>query len=55
MKIIIALFLLFSVLITSQADYNEQQAQYERYCESVQIFKDSNGEFGHPNYNDWEC
>ncbi len=46
-------FFLSSLLTTSEIEDMESEEDF--YCEMVQIFKDSNGENGWPNYKCRDC
>lgn len=54
MKIIILTICLILVLIVSNADYNEAVNERKRYCDMVQLFESTNGQYGWPAY-DGEC
>lgn len=51
---IIAAICSVAVSIISYTDYSELEMQHQHYCEMVQIFKSSGGEYGWPPYKG-EC
>jgi hypothetical protein len=48
--IIIALAIAFGIV--GQSDFEEAERQDVEYCEMVQIWKQTKGQAGHPDYND---
>lgn len=50
--ILIALSILFIVLIglAGRLDYEDEQKHFAYYCKMVRIFNDTQGQFGHPDY-----
>lgn len=55
MKYAIGAIAIFLVgLSMAGSEQAEEQAQRDLYCEMVQIYKDSNGQYGWPAY-DGEC
>ena len=43
-----------AVYFTPKTEYSELEMQHQHYCEMVQIFKSSGGEYGWPPYKG-EC
>lgn len=43
--------LILAMSIVGQFDYEEEQRQVERYCEMVQLWKQSGGQAGWPAYD----
>lgn len=41
--------------VVGQSDYNEAVQQGKHYCEMVELWNNSDGENGHPNYDRREC
>lgn len=45
------LLVVVAFLIVSTMDYNDEVLAQSNYCEMVDIFNESNGEHGWPDYN----
>ena len=52
---LLAVVVLVLGLAMADTERNEAQAQHDHYCDMVQIYKDSQGEYGWPNYENREC
>lgn len=45
-------FIFLALAITGTNDFDQVKEQNEEYCENVQLFSDSNGKSGWPDYNE---
>lgn len=55
LKLAFVLYVLFFCIIvftlTSEADYQAEQQQLNIYCEMVEIYQNTNGQYGWPAYD----
>lgn len=56
MKVIVgAVLLLVSIAILATMPVIDPSIEKAEYCENVEIWKDTNGRYGHPNFRNREC
>lgn len=49
--VLISVLLMASIMVTTAPLADDQDLEQKHHCEMVQIYRDSNGEFGWPDYN----
>ena len=56
MKFIISTVAFVTLLgIIGAEDYRNSESASKHYCEMVKLWGSSNGEYGHPNYDQRDC